>query len=328
VILAADIGGTNARVALFDAAALERPVVEETYPSRADASLGAILRRFRARHAAPVEFACAGVAGPVRNERVEATNLPWVVDAADIAHCVGASRAWLINDLEANAYGLASLAPSDFVTLQEGAPDARGNACVVSAGTGLGEAGLYWDGSAHRPFSSEGGHANFGPRNDLEIELLRWLAARFGHVSWERVLSGPGLVNIYHFLRDSGRGEEPAWLAGEMRAGDAAAVISRHALARTSELCVEALDLFVTLYGVEAGNTALEFLALGGVFLGGGVAPRNLEKLRDGSFLRGFLDKGRMRDVVELMPVRVILNQMTALLGAARCAAMRGGALR
>jgi glucokinase len=273
-----------------------------------------------------VSLACFGVAGPVRDGRSETTNLPWVVDASDLAAALDTRRVWLINDLEANAYGIASLGAEDLCTLSEGAPGATGNAAVISAGTGLGEAGLYWDGRSHHPFATEGGHGSFSPGSDLEVELLGWLRQRWSHVSWERVVSGPGLVNLYTFLKESGRGEEPAWLAQEMAAGDAAGVISQHAASGRSELCVQALDLFVRLYGAEAGNAALKLMASGGVFLGGGIAPRNLEKMKDGTFLRAFVAKGRMQPLLEAMPVRIILNQQTALLGAARCAALRGGA--
>jgi len=326
VILAGDIGGTNTRLAFFGED-LVQPLAEQTVPSRAHAGLAEIVRAFVAERRLEPQLACFGVAGPVRDDRCEATNLPWVVDRRELASCLGSERVWLINDLEANAFGLASLGESDFCTLQEGAPGARGNLCVVSAGTGLGEAGVLWDGDAHHPFATEGGHASFSAESDLEIDLLRWLRRRFDeHVSWERVVSGPGLVNLYHFLRDSGRGEEPAWLADEIAAGDPAAVVSLHAQDGRSELCAQALDLFAHFYGAEAGNAALKYLAIGGVYLGGGIAPRNLAKMKDGTFLRSFLDKGRMRDVLEAMPVRVVLNPKAALLGSARCAALRGGA--
>lgn len=324
MILAGDIGGTNSRLGFFDGD-LRRPQFEEVFPSREHRGLDEIVAAFVSKHRLSVGMACFGIAGPVREGRVEATNLPWIVDAAGLARCLGLARVWLINDLEANAYGIGSLAPEDFFSLHAGAPDAVGNLAVVSAGTGLGEAGVYWDGQRHHPFACEGGHASFAPCSDLEVELLQWLRGQLGHVSCERVVSGPGLLNVYTFLRASKRGEEPAWLAEEMRAGDPGAAISRNALSKRSPLCVQALDLFMRLYGSEAANAALKFMASGGVYLGGGIAPRNLEKLKDGAFLEAFLDKGRMRPLLERMPVRVILNQLTALLGAARCAAVRGG---
>ena len=210
--------------------------------------------------------------------------------------------------------------PKDFVTLNAGVADAEGNQAVISSGTGLGEAGLYWDGKKHRPFACEGGHSDFAPRNELEAELFRHLREKFGRVSYERVLSGPGLLNIYEFLRDTRRGEETAALAEEMRRADPAAVISRAALAGKYELCVKALDLFVSVYGAEAGNLALKMMATGGVFVGGGIAPKIIEKLKGPAFMEAFTAKGRMQPLLETMPVRVIMNEMTPLLGAARCA--------
>jgi glucokinase len=271
-------------------------------------------------HGLRVKYACFGIAGPVRHGRCEATNLAWVVDAHQLARELAIETVTLINDLEANAYGIAVLEPKDFVVLNEGAPDEEGNAAVIAAGTGLGEAGLYWDGKQHRAFACEGGHADFAPRSALEIELLRYLLPQFEHVSYERVLSGPGLYNIYKFLRDTGRGEEPAWLTEEMRQHDPSAAISQAALAGKCALCMQALDLFVALYGAKAGNLALTIMAAGGVFVGGGIAPKILGKLTDGTFMAAFTAKGRLKPVLEAMPVRVILNDKTALLGAARCA--------
>ena len=322
MILAGDIGGTNTRLAFVE----ERdghliPLVETTFPSREHASLEAVLRKFLAANPDPISSAAFGIAGPVRNGRCDATNIPWVVDAALLAKGLGLDQTGLINDLEANAWGLGALEPTDFAVLNTGAPDARGNAAIISAGTGLGQAGLYWDGRLHRPFASEGGHGDFAPRNELEIELLRYLLKQHQRVSTERVVSGPGLLNVYRFLRDTGRGEEPAWLAERMRQQDPSAVISQAALRRESALCEQALDLLVTLYGAEAGNLALKMMATGGVYLGGGIAPKILPKLQDPIFLNAFTAKGRLKPLMQAMPVRVILNDQTALLGAARYAA-------
>jgi glucokinase len=225
----------------------------------------------------------------------------------------------LINDLEANAYGLSALTPNDFAVLQEGKPGRIGNAAVISAGTGLGEAGLYWDGEMHRPFASEGGHTTFAPRNVLEIHLLEYLWRRFEHVSWERVLSGPGLVNIYEFMRDTGRGEEPLWLAERMQAGDRSAVISEAAIHGESELCSETLRLFISLYGSEAGNLALKTMSVAGLYLGGGIAPRILSQLKEGTFLLSFRSKGRMQQTLGDIPIFVVTNTRASLTGAARC---------
>src|SRR5262249_15928735 len=232
---------------------------------------------------------------------------------------------WVINDLEANAYGIAALGPADLLTINAGAPNVAGNAAIIAAGTGLGEAGLYWDGRTHHPFATQGGHANFGPGEAPAREVVEGLSTQFGHVSWERLVSGPGLVNVYRFLRDTRRGEEPAWLAEAMRAGDPAAAISRAAQSGKSALCLQALDLFMGLYGSEAGNLALKIMATGGGYVGGGIAPKNLDRLKDGTFMQRFVAKGRMQGLLEAMPVKVILNDKTALLGAARCAALRSG---
>jgi glucokinase len=325
MILAGDIGGTKTNIAFFEDATRPEIVVQRTFPSREHAGLEEIIRQFLGEHALQVRHAAFGVAGPVRNGRCEATNLPWVVDAATLAAELGTRDVWVINDLEANAYGISVLAPADLATISAGATNAAGNAAIISAGTGLGEAGLYWDGRTHHPFGSEGGHATFAPGDALEAELLQWLSSQLGHVSWERLVSGPGLVNVYRFLRDTRRGEEPSWLADEMRAGDPAGAISRAAQDARSPLCVHALDLFMALYGSEAGNLALKMMATGGVYIGGGIAPKNLDKLKDGTFMKRFVAKGRMQPLLEAMPVRVILNNKTALLGAARCAAVRSG---
>jgi glucokinase len=325
MILAGDIGGTKTRIAYFttDTGRL-RSVIEETFSSREHGSLDEIVQTFRAKYQATITQAGFGIAGPVKNGRCEATNLPWVVDARLLADQLGIASVALLNDLEANAYGIATLEADDFVVLNPGVPDAAGNAAIIAAGTGLGEAGFYWDGHTHQPFACEGGHADFAPRNELEMDLLRYLLTRLKRVSYERVLSGPGLYNIYQFLRDTGRGEEPTWLAEELRQGDPSAAISRAALSGRSALCVQALDLFVSFYGSEAGNLALKVMATGGVYVGGGIAPKILPKLQEPLFMEAFLAKGRMRPLLAAMPVRVILNDKTPLLGAARSALLRG----
>ncbi len=323
MILAGDIGGTNTRLAVFDDnGGRLTPTAEAVFPSREHPSLEAVLRKFRAAHPFPVDRACVGVAGPVRQGRSDATNLPWLVDSSLVAQELGLKRVELINDLEANAWGIGVLEHEDLAVLNAGAPDAEGNQAIISAGTGLGEAGLIWDGTRHRPFATEGGHVDFSPRNHLEMELLDYLLKQFQRVSYERVVSGPGLLNIYGFLRDTGRGEEPVWLADQMRQQDPGAVISQAAMSGKSGLCVQALDLFVSLYGAEAGNLALKVLATGGVYLGGGIAPKIIGKLQDPNFLNAFTAKGRLKPLLQAIPVRVILNDKTALLGAARCAAM------
>jgi glucokinase len=215
------------------------------------------------------------------------------------------------------------LTPEDFVLLNQGDPHASGNAAVIAAGTGLGEAGLYWDGQHHRPFAGEGGHASFAPNDPMQMELLGFLRREFEHVSWERVLSGPGLHNIYRFLRDTGRGEEPTWLTQEMQQHDPPTVISQAALAGTSALCRQALDLFVSLYGAEAGNVALKLMATGGVYVSGGIAPKIIQKLTDSTFMDAFVAKGRLQPLLQEIPVRIVMNDKAALLGAARFATLQ-----
>jgi glucokinase len=327
MILAGDIGGTNTRLALISAENGELQIIyEETFPSRERTSLETILEEFLSLHEGnPPAGASFGIAGPVRNGRCEATNLPWVVDARTLAKRLRLERVGLINDLVANAFGIDVLQSKDFLILNKGNRHAKGNRAIISAGTGLGEAGAYWDGKVHRPFPSEGGHADFAPRNHLEMELLDYLMGRYRRVSYERLISGPGLVQVYQFLRDTGKDEEPPWLAELTRHGDPAPVISQLAMEGRSPLCSHALELFVSLYGAEAGNLALKIMATGGVFLGGGIAPRIASKLKEPDFMNAFSAKGRMRPLLQDMPVRVIMNPKTALFGAARHAALQCG---
>ena len=328
MILAGDIGGTSTRVALFEVEG-ERLVsrAQTNFPSGKYPGLESILSEFLAANRSPIEAACFGIAGPVRQGRVETPNLTWVVDAHHLAHLLGLEQVTLLNDLESTAYGIAALSVLDFAVLNEGAPVEEGSRAVIAAGTGLGEAALHWDGRLHRPFASEGGHADFAPRDELEAELLLQLRKRFGHVSYERVVSGPGLLHLYQFLRDTGRGTEPAWLSERLRQEDPSAVIASAALEGSSDLCGMALERFVSSYGAEAGNLALKVLATGGVYVGGGIAPKILPKLKEPVFLESFQDKGRYRKLMESIPVKVILNDRTALLGAARHAALSAGLL-
>lgn len=326
MILAGDVGGTKTNLAVYDDdGPLGEPVVEATYPSQEHESLDEIVQTFVADHDIKPDYACIGVAGPVLDGRAETANLPWSIDGHRLASQLGIRSVELINDLEANAYGIGALEPDDFAVLNEGLAGATGNAAVIAAGTGLGQAILYFDGHDHHPFASEGGHADFAPRDELECELLMYLRQRFERVSYERVLSGPGITSIYEFLRDSGRGEEPAWLAEQLTEGDPSAAISAAAQAGTSALCVTTLELFCSIYGSEAGNLALRALATGGVYLGGGIAPKILDILRGPGFVDAFMSKGRMRSLVEGIPVRVVLNDKAALLGAARRASQTIG---
>jgi glucokinase len=336
VILAGDIGGTSTRLALLEAKSGKLSVVVQAkYKSREHRGLDEIVQTFVASqavagHTEKIEHAAFGIAGPIRGGVVRTPNLPWIVDAAQLAAQLKVADVHLLNDLEANANGIPMLEPADLVTLNVGKPDPEGNAAIISAGTGLGEAGIVFDGKQLHPFACEGGHGDFAPRDELESELLLYLRekcrdASNGHVSYERVLSGPGLVNIYEFLRDSGRGKESTEIVEAMKAADHAAVISQAALARTCPLCVQAMDSFVSFYGAEAGNFALKILATRAVYIGGGIAPKIIAKLKEPRFLEAFQAKGRMQPLMAAMPIHVIMNEYTALLGAARYAAQLAG---
>lgn len=323
LVLAGDIGGTSTRLAYFDSSAEKlTSLVEKNFPSQEAGSLEEIVSRFAAGEGLAAERACFGIAGPVLQGKVRTPNLPWIVDGGELARILKIAAVELLNDLEANAYGIDLLGSDDLVTLNRGVADPLGTIAVVSAGTGLGEALAYWDGAAHRPLRSEGGHADFAPRNQLEAELLLFLRAEHGRVSSERVISGPGLRNIYRFFRDGRHLPETAAVAEAMRSGDPSAAITRAALAGECPLCEQTLDLFVSLYGAEAGNVALRTLATGGVYLGGGIAPKIIDRLKGPGFMLAFTAKGRLSPLLENIPVRVILNDRTALLGAARYAAV------
>src|SRR5579864_6863178 len=323
MILAGDIGGTNARLAYFQPQNGHLQLVSErVFPSREHSEFGEIVTQFLDDSGTRPEVACFGIAGPVRNGRVETSNLPWVIEQARLAKQIHLPATLLINDLEASAWGIGDLSASDLVPLNRVTGPAVGNQAVVAPGTGLGEAGLFWDGTRHHVFACEGGHTDFAPQNELQIELLRYLKSRFGHVSYERVLSGPGLVNVYEFLRDSGCGKEASDFASNLKTSDPAAMISRAALDGSSELAEKALDVWISVYGAEASNLALKAMATGGLYLAGGITPKILSKLNGPLFMESFLDKGRLRPLVEAIPVQVVTNDKAGLLGAARCAAV------
>jgi glucokinase len=320
-LLAGDVGGTKTALALFekDRAGL-RLVREDTLPSRGFESLEAAVERFLgAGPRPPIEAVCLGVAGPVVDGRCVATNLPWVIDARALAAAIPASTVKLLNDLEIAAHGVLALPAAEMQTLQAGLPR-RGHMVLIAAGTGLGEALIVQDGERTNVIPSEGGHRDFAPRDDVEDNLLRFLRKEFGRVSFERILSGPGLFNVYRFLRDTGWATESPAVAERMRAGDPSAVVTEMALAGRDPMCVKALDIFVSVYGAEAGNLALTAMAVGGVLVGGGIAPRILTRLTAGGFVAAFRDKGRLAPVMDAMPIRVALNPRAPLLGAAHVA--------
>jgi glucokinase len=317
MILAGDIGGTKSWLSLSCVEQKQcRLSVEKTFHSKDYPSLETILREFL-RGQEKIASACFGVPGPVVGGIVKTTNLPWVIDTQSIQKELSIRNVEIINDLVANAYGIFTLKKRDLVTLNAGKIK-KGNVALLSAGTGLGEAILFWNGKQHVPSPSEGGHIEFGPKNNLEIELSQYLLDRFGHVSYERVLSGAGLLQIYQFLKDSKRfGREPAWLSRKMEQDNPAAVISEMAQQKRNRLCRTALDMFVSIYGAAAGNLALQVMAVGGIYIGGGIAPKIIWKLKGRTFMNAFKNKGRLSDVVAHIPVKVIMNDKTALLGAA-----------
>jgi glucokinase len=322
-VLAGDIGGTKTHLGLYrvegGAPALVR---DNVYATRKFETLEEVVLDFLSG-ALPIDAACFGVPGPVIGGLSHATNVHWTMEERALASALGVPGARLINDLEATAYGMLLLQESETAVLQHGEPPAsRAPIAVIAAGTGLGEAGLVpLDDGRWRSLASEGGHSDFAPRGREQIELLEYLDGQFDHVSFERVLSGPGLVNIYKFLKARAPEAEPQWLADEFaRATDAAEVISAAALTGRDPRCVEALRIFTNIYGAEAANLAIKFMALGGVYIGGGIAPKILPMLTDGGFVRAFLAKGRLDKVMARIPIRVSLNQATALIGAARCA--------
>ncbi len=320
-VLSGDIGATKTRLAIIEVIGTALTVKHErSYPSPAYENFAAVLDEFLHGIAVP-RHAAFGIAGPIQGRTVQTTNLPWHIDADALQKQFNLSRCTFLNDLEAMAYGLPALNPEDFYTLQTGVSHAIGNMAIVAVGTGLGEAGLYWDGARHRPFATEGGHASFSPGSELEMALLTHLQKEHEHVSWERVVSGIGLRNLHDFLRYYHKVPAPDWLAAEISAGDAGAAISSAAISGRDEICREALGMFLRLYGAEASNFALKIMSKGGVLLGGGIAPKILPELDNGIFLKAFLNKGRMRPLLAAMPVRVILNDRAGLLGPALLAA-------
>ncbi len=321
VVLAGDIGGTKTTLALFEAeSGISAPLAEETFPSRDYPCLEVMAQEFLARTRTNVDGACFGVAGPVVNGQAKITNLPWIMDEATLGGALCISSVHLLNDLLALAHAVPFLVGKDLHVLNTGRAVSGGTLAVVAPGTGLGEAYLTWDGRTYRPQPSEGGHADFAPSNALETGLLQYLLERFEHVSYERVCSGSGLVNIYAYLKESGFAEEPEWLAEQMdSAHDRTPVIVKAALdeSKPCNLCKTTLEMFVSILGAEAGNMALKVMASGGVYLGGGIPPRLLSNLENGPFMDAFMRKGRMSKLMEGIPIYVILNPKAALMGAA-----------
>jgi glucokinase len=328
MILAGDVGGTKVHLALYDF--IDGKLVysrDQRFAAKEYSGLEEIVKEFLGPQ--KVTAACFGVPGPVRNGRLRLTNLPWTLDSHELSVSLGVTHVFLINDLEANGYGVSELTADQIYTLSEGDVSQIGNRALIAAGTGLGEALLIWNGRSHTPYPSEGGHADYAPRNEDEIDLLRFLKQKYnGRISYERVISGMGLTSIYEFLREVRGMEEPAWLTEKLAAAhDINSVITEMALSAKSEICEKALDMFVSAYGAEAGNLALKVLSVGGLYVGGGIAPRIIEKLKDGTFLKAFTDKGRLSQLLINMPVRIILEPRAAQMGAAAYAEARAAEL-
>lgn len=322
MLLAGDIGGTKTNLALFaHDGDWREPVHEATFPSAQYASLEALVQDYLAQQQNPhIEHASFGVAGPVIEGHATITNLPWMMEAQRLQQELNIREVSLLNDLDAIAHAVPFLDQRDLATINAGKPEQEGTLAVIAPGTGLGEAYLTWNGSSYRPHTSEGGHADFGPTDAFELDLLGYLLVRFPHVSYERVCSGKGFPNIYAFLKDRGLADEPGWLAQELaQAQDKTPVIMKAALdtANPCDIAVKTLNAFVAILGAEAGNMALKVLATGGVYLGGGIPPRILPYLEGERFMKAFTNKGRLGPLLTQVPVHVILNPKIALLGAA-----------
>ncbi len=317
-ILTGDIGGTNTRLSICELRDRKFRILDHRiFPSTGYPSLQAIIRDYTP--ASTAEVAAFGVAGPVKQGVSRITNLPWEISRQQLISQTGISQVFLLNDLEALAWGIAGLESEELVCLQDGAGSDAGNQAVIAAGTGLGQAGLFYNGQLHIPFATEGGHTDFSPATRLEHELFKDLQQQYGHVSWERLISGQGLVNLFDFILKHNECKTPDWR--DAPDTDPAEIISQQALEGSDPHCVEALSWFVELYGREAGNLALKMNAAGGLFLGGGIAPKILPALQDSTFIRAFLDKGRMRPLLETVRVQVICSDAVSLKGLARYAA-------
>ena len=314
-ILAGDVGGTKTNIALYH---IEKEtftlVKEKRYASKDHHSLEDIIHDFSG-DALPDRI-CAAVAGPVIQGKSKLTNLSWTLDSEALSRSLQRPVAF-INDLEATAYGLAGLEENERVVIAPGEAGAKGNIAIIAPGTGLGEAGLYWDGQAYHPFATEGGHSDFAPRTDMDIELFRYLREQFGHVSWERVVSGMGIKTLYRFCTEARKEKVPDWLTERMEKEDPAAVISQAALNHEDPVCSEVMDLFVRFLATEASSLVLKTMATGGLYLGGGIPPKILPLLQTGNWEKNFDNNGRMHDLSEKVPVYVVLNDKMALLGAA-----------
>ncbi|MDD2932809.1 MAG: glucokinase [Methylotenera sp.] len=318
-ILAGDIGGTKTELAIFDVDKPSVPLFLARFLNREQDGFIPMLLNYMHELDVQIQAACFAVAGTVRGGWTRMPNLAWELDEREIRIALRVEQVTLINDLAANAHGMLTLPPEQLMVINPGTPDAQGNCALIAAGTGLGEAILFRDGQgAYQVSASEGGHADYAPNNEIEMELLRYLWSRFGHASWERVVSGAGISNIYDFLSLTSQYSEPAYVTSHiLEATDRAAAITQAAQKGESHRCIEALDVFLHNYGAAAGNLALKSLATGGLFIGGGIAPKLAQHINKGGFMRAFNNKGRFSEMMANIPVKLILESKTALLGAA-----------
>jgi glucokinase len=322
LILAGDVGGTKTLLGLFTwSKGKPRKVREASFSSQESPSLEAIIARFLAEGRERVHRLAVGVAGPVVGGRSHIVNVRWPVDERKLARALHIDHVRVLNDLEATAWGIPVLPSRKFLNLTPGLRPRQGNAALIAAGTGLGMATLFWDGERYHPSASEGGHQDFGPRDEVEIELLRFMRERYDRVSVERIVAGPGFSAIYDFLIATGRGAESSEMSLRLASGDRNATVSEAGVNGEDPVAERAVEMFVSLYGAAAGDLALVSRAVGGVYVGGGIAPKVLPKLRTGEFLHSFRSKGRLSTLVEQIPVKIVLEPRTALLGAAACAA-------
>lgn len=317
MIIAGDIGGTKTNLALFDKGGLHHL---KSYPSQSYSSLNDIVEEYLHELGDErnlITVGCFAIAGPVIDGVCYATNLPWIIEAKTLSQNCHIPEVFLLNDLEANAYSIEILPQESLVVLHQGGEMNRGNRAMVSPGTGLGEAGLFFDGMHYRPFPTEGGHCDFAPVNELQVELYQYLTKKYEHVSYERILAGPGFINLFNFFVEKMGRKVPVWLLDEMREKNHAAVITTNALNGKSALCEEILDLFMEVFGQELGNVALKFMTFGGLYIGGGISPKIADEFKNESFMRGFLNKGRFRPLLEKIPITLVLDDKASLMGAA-----------
>ena len=316
--LAGDIGGTKTLFAIYELKGKElKEARREKFNSHAYSTFDEIVEKFLKDEKEVPHSACFGIAGPIEKGVCRTTNLPWVIDSKKLSKKFNIENVHLINDLQANGWGIKTLSSRDLYTLNKGNAIKEANQGLISAGTGLGESPIFFCEGEHIPSSSEGGHSDFSPRNELEIELLKYLWERFGHASYERVLSGQGLINLYQFLIDNKYEKKTPLVTQEMQKEDPAKVISNLGLSGQDKGCERALNWFCSIYGAEAGNFALKVMALGGIYVGGGIAPKIINVLKSDAFMNAFVDKGRFSDLLQDIPVHIVLEEEAALKGAA-----------